>query len=159
MNGSISRVLRWVPAAGWMGMIFYMSSQPGGESGAFSKMVLEFLASWGLDLRAFFGDHAFWVIRKMAHFTEYFILYFLMWLALGSLTQWPRKALVAFFVTVLYACADEFHQLFVPNRVGDVLDVAIDSLGAAFGMGLTFVWVWFKRKRAHAPVSSAIQSK
>ena len=66
MNPRASLLLRSLPALAWMGMIFYMSSQPGGESGAFSRLVLEWFAGIGLDLRALFGEHAFWVIRKTA---------------------------------------------------------------------------------------------
>ena len=45
MNPRLQTVLRWLPAVLWMAMIFYFSHQPGGESGAFSKWVLDQLAS------------------------------------------------------------------------------------------------------------------
>lgn len=32
--------------------------------------------------------------------------------------------------TVFYACTDEFHQLFVENRSGNIIDICIDSLAA-----------------------------
>lgn len=53
-----------------------------------------------------------------------------------------RMALIAFFVAVLYAVTDEFHQIFVPSRQGQVLDVLIDSLGAA--LGLLGMWIFFR---------------
>lgn len=153
MNQSAVKFIRWVPALGWMVLIFSMSHQPGGESGAFSKLVLEFLASWGLDLRVWFGDNAFWVIRKMAHFTEYFILFNLIALGLGRTVAWPRMGFIALGITTLYAATDEFHQLFIPKRVGDLLDVGVDSLGAATGLFLHFLFRLAFRRSNQPPVS------
>lgn len=34
-------------------------------------------------------------------------------------------------IAVLYACTDEYHQLFVPGRSGQLRDVMIDAVGAA----------------------------
>lgn len=133
---NLSRFLRFLPALTWMGMIFYMSSQPGGDSGAFSRMVLEWLAGIGLDLRLLFGDNAFFVIRKMAHFTEYFILFLLLDFALAQALPWPRRRWWAIGLVFLYACSDEFHQLFIPRRVGDFADVLVDTLGGAFALFL-----------------------
>lgn len=38
---------------------------------------------------------------------------------------------------VLYAATDEFHQVFVPGRAGQVSDVAIDAIGVLLGVLLT----------------------
>lgn len=47
-----------------------------------------------------------------------------------------------------YAIFDEGHQLFIPGRSGEVRDVMIDSLGAAFGIssyyGINHVWTRHK---------------
>lgn len=141
---------RMLPALLWMGMIFFMSHQKGGQSGAFSRLVLEFLAGWGLDLRVWFGDHAFWVIRKMAHFTEYFILFFLMDFGLSGWKPWNKRKWWSLLGTVLYAASDEFHQLFIPGRVGDWQDVGIDSLGAGFGFVLKSLWQRLRRTRPNS---------
>ena len=37
--------------------------------------------------------------------------------------------LIPIGVTFLYACTDEFHQLFVPGRAGRFTDVLIDTTG------------------------------
>jgi VanZ family protein len=147
MNPRASLLLRSLPALAWMGMIFYMSSQPGGESGAFSRLVLEWFAGIGLDLRVLFGEHAFWVIRKMAHFTEYAILFLLIHFAIGTSMAWPRRPWVALLLVFLYACSDEFHQLFIPKRVGDIADVMIDTLGGAFALSMVFLVRMLRRKR------------
>lgn len=40
----------------------------------------------------------------------------------------------------LYAASDEFHQLFVPGRSGQISDVLLDSAGVCFGvlLGMLF---------------------
>jgi VanZ family protein len=135
--------LRWIPAVLFMAMIFLFSNQPGGESGTLSKVILDFLHSIGLDFRAWFGTNAIFVIRKTAHFTEYFILFWLVLLAFGNFRSNRWKILV---VCILYAASDEFHQLFIPGRVGNVGDVMIDSAGAIFGFLIRSVPI-FLRKR------------
>lgn len=135
MSSQLKRFSRWLPAIGWMAMIFYFSHQPGGESSAFSEWALNQLARIGLDLRAWFGENAFVVVRKAAHAFEYFVLCGLIFIALRR-WAWPRRAVRAWAFASLYACSDEFHQLYIPLRVGDVQDVLIDSLGAALMLGL-----------------------
>jgi VanZ family protein len=123
-------ILRWIPALLFMVMIFMFSHQPGGESGTLSRIILDFLGSMGLDFRAWFGSNAIWVVRKTAHFTEYFMLFWLVLLAFGDFSRNRWRILL---VCVLYAASDEIHQLFIPGRVGNVGDVGIDSAGALFG--------------------------
>lgn len=151
MKPSTVRILRWLPAVALMTMIFLLSSQPGGESGNLSRLVLEFFASIGLDLRFWFGDNAFLVIRKMAHFAEYALLYSLMVLALGNFMKNKWWALLW---TVLYAASDEFHQLFVPGRVGNFGDVLVDSAGALTMLGFLYLVNHFRKKRTNARVSA-----
>lgn len=73
------------------------------------------------------------VIRKTAHFVEFFIL--------GLLSYWaarrdraPRWRLAwsvqAMVVAITYALLDEAHQMFVPNRTGSIIDSLIDIGGA-----------------------------
>jgi VanZ family protein len=57
-----------------------------------------------------------------------------------------RAAFMAWGVSVLYAASDEWHQTFVPTRVGTPWDVAIDAAGAALGLILAAVW-WRRRDR------------
>lgn len=151
-------LLRWLPAVAWMAMIFSFSHQPGGESGEFSKWVLDLLAGIGLDLRAWFGEHAFVVVRKAAHAFEYFVLCGLLLLALRT-SAWPRRGWVAWGMASAYACTDEFHQLFIPLRVGDIQDVLIDSLGAALMVGLFALLRWGLGRRRGAQHSAPNQAK
>jgi predicted integral membrane protein len=76
------------------------------------------------------------LVRKTAHFTEYAILGILFYLNLrhhSSQKQSPKLFVLAILFSALYACTDEFHQLFVPGRTGQPFDVLVDTLGATFG--------------------------
>ena len=67
-------------------------------------------------------------VRKLAHFTLYFILgFFVYHVFLYSKTNW--KNLPTFIVCLLYSISDEIHQIFIPGRSGQVSDIVIDSLG------------------------------
>ena len=58
--------------------------------------------------------------------------------------QWdgvtPSRVLRAMLLTTAYGLTDELHQWFVPGRVAEVRDLFADTVGAAVGVGL--VWVW-----------------
>lgn len=76
------------------------------------------------------------LVRKTAHFTEYAILGILFYLNLrhhSSQKQSPKLFALAILFSALYACTDEFHQLFIPGRTGQPFDVLVDTLGATFG--------------------------
>jgi len=48
----------------------------------------------------------------------------------------PRLLIFAWILATLYSASDEFHQSFVPGRHPAVMDVLIDSLGAALTLFL-----------------------
>lgn len=117
------RRLPWFVLAFVLAGIFLLST--GGFSSAATG---QFLGS--------FNDLA----RKLAHFSEYALLFLVMRWAGGTIAR-QRSAtgvsLVVLTLCCLYALSDEWHQSFVPNRTASRVDVLIDCLGAAFGC---FVW-------------------
>lgn len=68
------------------------------------------------------------IVRKMAHFTVYFILGIISYFTLKSY-QIQNIVFYSILICVLYACSDEIHQLFSAGRSGKILDVCIDTLG------------------------------
>ena len=86
----------------------------------------------------------YWV-RKCAHVAEYALLAALAWRALrkpeaNNPRPWLWKhAAIALGIVFAYAATDEWHQVFVPNRLGSFTDVMIDTLGGALGLG--FIWL------------------
>jgi VanZ family protein len=71
-------------------------------------------------------------VRKLAHFTEYFILGILMFSTLKC--YGVKDATFALIICIIYACTDEVHQYFIPGRACRLFDVFIDSLGSFFGI-------------------------
>ena len=115
----------------WMGCIFYFSSQDGDESSQDSmdvgllvaRIVVSDFDQWSEDEQIAFAQKIDHPIRKMAHALEYAVLGFLVYM---TYKDWK----VALLVCILYACSDEFHQLFVKGRSGQISDVILDSCGA-----------------------------
>lgn len=113
MDKKIFRLL----TLGIMLTIFWFSNQDANVSdtqSGFFAMLLPFLPVW--------------VIRKTAHMTLYAILAF--YAACSQIKPSFKKVLL---FCACYACTDEFHQLFIPGRSGEIRDICIDCLGACIG--------------------------
>ena len=80
-------------------------------------------------------------VRKTAHFSIYCLLGIFSFMTFVSYTgiSFRLRAALSFVLCVLYASSDEFHQLFVKGRSGEVRDVVIDSLGALLSISLLSV--------------------
>ena len=130
-------IILFLPAMAWMALIFFMSHMPGGESGVLSQKIADFLQDSGINLFKLFGDKTVWVIRKMAHMTEYGILYILLMLPFRFK---KNGKVISLLISVIFAATDEIHQGFIPRRVPSFLDVAFDSLGACFAFGFTYIF-------------------
>lgn len=104
-NKKLTKLLNnWLPVVIWASVIFYFSSM---------KQVST--------VNFFSGD---FILKKLAHVTEYAILYALIYRALG------KKYLLAFVLVFLYSISDEFHQRFIPGRTSTPLDLGFDLSGA-----------------------------
>ena len=107
----------WEMVAVWYSLIFAMSSVPADDLG-------------GPDF-SHWGGILYYISRKIAHVTEYFVLTFLLHraLKLAPRNPCPRPLLPAFFLALILAALDEYHQTFVFGRTGNILDIFVDSLG------------------------------
>lgn len=78
--------------------------------------------------------------------SEYAVLAILFGLTIREYKKepWLLPALAA---TAAYAATDEFHQLFVPGRSGQLKDVLIDTAGGALGLVLLALILYLKRRR------------
>lgn len=134
------KCLAWLPAILIAGMIFWFSSQSADESTKTSDLVGRTLL-WVLETAGIVEENPeeyqvlleklSWPIRKCAHITEFALLYTALLFALSVQgVRGQKQIYAALGMTVLYACTDEFHQLFVPGRAGLMTDVIIDSIGA-----------------------------
>ena len=120
----------WILVLGWMVLIFLFSSQPGEVSSGNNKFVIYLFNLLGLDLNSIFGTLSDFLVRKAAHFTEYFILFILLYRAIRVEKNAGIKAFTySILIVFLYACSDEFHQAFVPGRGPAFRDVMVDTCG------------------------------
>lgn len=119
----------------WMILIFYLSSMHGGSSEGTSNgltriLVKDIINIFKLDISEY---DLFMIlnvpIRKFAHVFEYFILSILLY----NSFELKNKFLLVMLFSIIYACIDEIHQMFVIGRNGCIYDVFIDSLGILFG--------------------------
>ena len=125
----------WGPVTIWMALIFTFSTDwfASPNTSSFFGPLLSWLIP-GIATETIQIVHA--ALRKLGHWTEYFILAAL---TAGALkTQWPEQSRRNCFVAsvifaTLYAISDEWHQSFVPSRSASATDVAIDACGAICG--------------------------
>jgi len=120
-NKKNNKTQNWLFVILWMLIIFFFSHQPG-------------LAS-GLS-----GDWDF-VLRKMAHITEYAVLCFLLVRVIGEYKVSFKKTIIfSILISIIYAISDEYHQTFIFARQGNLRDILIDSFGV-----LLFAWWWIRK--------------
>lgn len=116
----------------WMGFIFYMSSKPAVESAADSSQIVDLLSRW-LGISSEFSEGMSFIVRKTAHFTEYFILAALITTTNRTFNNGKLNFSFILLMVVLTALGDEFLQGFIDGRSSEVRDVLIDfSGGVAF---------------------------
>lgn len=108
----------------WMIFIFIMSSFNASESSAQSNIIVNFISNiFNINNIEFLSL----IIRKLAHFTEYFILGILTY---NLIKNYRKKYYIAIIICIIYAISDEIHQIFIPGRSCQITDILIDSIGA-----------------------------
>lgn len=147
-------LISWIPALCIMALIFSFSAKEADSSENSSSTitikvvrVIEIITGNGIpdDSRMF--DTIHWLVRKTAHFLEY--------MALGASLVLPYScvfynkfnvAVLCEATSVFYAATDEFHQLFVLGRDGNIRDVCIDGIGALTGIIFIFILLFIIKR-------------
>lgn len=117
----------------WILFIFFFSMQSGEESSQTSGGIVSLLVEVLFPQGFAYIEQLTFFIRKLAHFTEYFILGVLVVQTLKQ-TKCPKQVLVSLVICVLVASCDETIQLFSGGRSGKIADVVLDSVGAWCGI-------------------------
>ena len=133
----------------WMLVIFWFSAQVADDSQEMSDFFVRLLdALFSLDImkNEIIQDMTSFLVRKAAHMSEYAILAILLGVTIREYKKEPWL-LLALTATAAYAATDEFHQLFVPGRSGQLKDVLIDTAGGALGLGLLALILYLQRRR------------
>ncbi len=77
----------------------------------------------------------FGVVRKCAHFFEFFLLGFLVLNFIKYYKKLNIKIIIyCILFCIIYAISDEIHQLFVSGRSCEIKDIIIDSSGSISGI-------------------------
>lgn len=124
-----------IVAAGCVVGMFYFSNQNGDTSHGLSYDIVLHILKWlsiDPDETITAMDLCDFVVRKIAHFTEYTVL----GIGLCGLMRVLVKrywGIAAIVLGAVLASLDEFHQLFIPGRSAMVSDVVIDTCGVVVG--------------------------
>ena len=131
----------WWPALLWAGFIFSMSTDlfSSDHTGAILYPIFHWLMP---SLTATQFEPIHFLIRKSAHFTEYFIFCVLLFRGVRSnRTGWRWTwALAALSIAAGYSALDEIHQAFVASRTASPWDSLLDSVGAFVATLALFLW-------------------
>ena len=124
----------WIIVFIYILFIFSNSLQNGNSSGNLSaeitRTLLNLIESRGIMIPFDLLHH---FIRKLAHFSEYWILGLLTVAAMHHQPLLKNQILCFFLFLILPPSMDEGIQHFVPGRYGCVSDVCIDMSGFLFG--------------------------
>lgn len=112
----MKKIVYWIEVFLWCGVIFFFSSIP--------DLKIKELGFWDF------------VLRKIAHIFEYFVLSYLLIRAFEKTTKMGRfkSNIFSIFLGFIYAVSDEIHQYFVPGRYFSLKDILIDLFGILFGV-------------------------
>lgn len=105
-----------------------MSSKPAVESAAASSQIVDLILKW-FGISNEYGESISFLVRKTAHFTEYFILSGLLTATHGAFTNKEYNYSFILLMGVMTALSDEFLQGFIEGRSSEVRDVLIDFSG------------------------------
>ncbi len=121
----------WLPPIALAAFIFFLSMRP--------------------DLKSDFPELVDFILRKIAHVTEFFILtLFLARIGLRGVTT-IRVRFAVFAVAglgaLMTAIFDESIQRYIPGRVGSYRDVFIDGVGVTFAIAI-LLWYYVLKSRS-----------
>lgn len=133
------RWIRWIVTLAYAGVIFFLSSR-----------------TWG-------GEPLFPHADKVIHSALYGLLAGLCAWSLSTtrLRERRERLPLAALMALLYGVTDELHQLCVPGRTCDVVDLVFDGLGACLGAWLAMLLMKrvLKRRTSPCPMSLVSEEK
>lgn len=147
----VKKIIKLILIVFWMGLIFSFSNDSGkvstGKSDGFIIRVVETIMGRELNdsEKEKWIDYLVVPVRKGAHLFVYLILGLLVISFLKEFLVINYKVLLlAIFISFLYACSDEIHQMLVPGRSGQIKDVLLDTIGSS--VGCYFYYLIYKYK-------------
>ncbi len=129
--------IKWFFLILWLIIIFLFSNQShsGDTTHDIIKNLLPFIANDTILNQINF------IIRKLAHITEYCILTLLLISLLQEYTLKEKtRMILSLLICCLYAMTDEYHQSFIPGRSAALKDVFIDTTGGVIALILNYLY-------------------
>lgn len=140
-------VLWWLGVILCLAVIFFFSQQDGFESHGLSRGIIRGIKvnfpalSFITEAEAFRSLNYNSILRKAAHFIEYFILYLLLHRAMEVLKlRKSKNSILALMLCITVASIDELNQSFVPGRSPLVKDIFVDTIGAFSAAIFSTIW-------------------
>ncbi len=151
----VKKIILWIAVLGLSAQIFGFSGADASASGNTSKRISTIVfkvVKEVVPIAPEAEEDAFFlcdkIIRKTAHFTEFMLLSVCtLLLALNYRLKLKISAFIAGTYGLIYAITDEVHQLFIPGRSGEVLDVCIDFGGVLTGIAIVSCIIILYRKK------------
>lgn len=143
-------VLFWTLALAWIGVLFYFSGQTGEASGALSRRITHLLLRRfpAIELPA---PELEAILRKMAHYGIFAVEGLL--LGMAMMESRPRCMVelgwLAGMLCAGVAVANELHETLIAGRSCSVVDMLIDTGGAAFGVLFAMLFFRLARRKKH----------
>ena len=135
----------WWPAIVWMGLITFESTDLFSSQNTGSVLYSLLTRLFGeINFYDFLVFHHY--LRKTGHVLGYGMLSLLLlrgWRATFDCAHaWSwRTALLAWVGTALVAAMDEWHQSFIPSRMGSPRDVLLDTTAGLVFLLIAYVWL------------------
>ena len=115
----------------WMIVIFCFSNQVSDDSTKLSNgLIKNTICKVSKDCDKTINK-TFKPVRKCAHFCVYLILGLLV---MNCFNINKKYIIYSLIICLLYSISDEVHQIFVPGRSCEVLDIFIDTCGSFIGI-------------------------
>ena len=154
MKLNIIRTILIIALIGTFSTIFGFSNQNSKTSGGISQKVTEYIVRFIPNIQQLEEvqkeeviDRIESVIRKIAHFTIYTLVGFLL---MSLMLTYKMKEIdqigISLIIGVVYASTDEIHQAFIPGRGPQITDVMLDSLGVLTGIFISILLLEIFRK-------------
>ena len=135
----MGKIIKLILVILWMLLIFSFSNQKAEDSSKLSDGIIVKVANVFIDEELSIEkqeeilEKYTTIVRKTAHFVIYLILGILV---INLFIEYDIKhlILISLLVCLLYSISDEFHQLFIDGRSGEIRDIIIDTIGSLTGI-------------------------
>ena len=150
-------IFSWVLVVLWMFNIYYLSSMDSELSNTKSKDTINTVVESSVVVtnKDISKDNLNIIVnvlnkplRKCMHSFVFFVLVILFINAFNNSNIRNYKCyLFSIVLSFIYACFDEFHQLYVIGRTGQLMDIGIDMIGVLIGVLVIYIYRLFVKVR------------